>query len=285
MIPAATMTHLCGLPIISGFVFFVSPIASPADASVSYRTTMQIEQTHRLHSAQVQFPQIQSVQSQSVRAQKVQNKKLEPKDDDTTLEGGQLSRENGGGRDKGSNGKRPETPLEAALEGGYPTNAVKRSELRDNLYAILATSPDAESAKRIAVALERLYLTSGSATVDLLMERGLKAVKKEDFGKAVPFFTAVIEQAPDYAEAWNRRAYAYYKQNKYRLALGDLRRALALDPSHFKALDGLGTILRETGDEVGALKVFERLSEINPFWPEGKTLLQELRRKVEGRGI
>ena len=179
----------------------------------------------------------------------------------------------------------PKTPLEAALRDGIPTNAVKRSVVRENLYALLATSSEKASAKRIANALERLYLTSGSATVDLLMKRGITAIKAKKYEQALKFLNAVIDLAPDYAEGWNRRAYVFYKQNDYRQAVGDLRRVLALDPNHFKALDGLGSILRTTGDDAGALKVFEKLEEVHPFWPGADTVVRELKQKVEGRGI
>ena len=180
---------------------------------------------------------------------------------------------------------KPKTPLEAALQDGIPKNAVKRTRVRDNLYALLATSSDEKSAKRISRALRRVYLTSGSPTVDLLMQRGIKAIKAKKFARALQFLSSVTELAPDFAEGWNRRAFIFYKQNNLRQAAGDLRRVLALDPSHYRALDGLGTILRETGDEAGAYKVYRRLNDINPHWPKAAKALDELKRKVEGRGI
>ena len=54
---------------------------------------------------------------------------------------------------------------------------------------------------------------------------------------------------PTSPRRWNRRAYVYFMQNDVERALGDLRRTLALDPNHFKALDGLGQILREIGQK------------------------------------
>ena len=180
---------------------------------------------------------------------------------------------------------KPKTPLEAALRDGFPANAVKRARVRDNLYALLTTAADKKTAKRISNALERIYLTSGSPTVDLLMERGIKAANAKKYDQALKYLDAVTELAPDYAEGWNRRAFVFYKQNDYHRAAGDLRRVLALDPNHIKALDGLGTILQATGDEAGALKVFNRLSEVHPHWPGTERALKELKRKVEGRGI
>ena len=179
----------------------------------------------------------------------------------------------------------PATPLDAVMKDGIPKRADKRAKLRDDLYALLATSESEKDAKRIARAIERVWLTSGSDTVAVLMERALRAVKAKRSKLALTLLDTVVELAPDYAEGWNRRAYVHYKGNNLSNALGDLRRALALDPNHFKAMDGLGTILRETGEEEKAFKVYQRLRDIHPHWPGAEKIYQNLKRKVEGRGI
>jgi tetratricopeptide (TPR) repeat protein len=94
-----------------------------------------------------------------------------------------------------------------------------------------------------------------------------------------------VELSPDYAEGWSRRAYVYYLQSDYDRAAGDLRRALALEPNHFKALDGLARILRESGQKKSALKVYEQLLRIHPFMPGAKEAVDELTLEVEGQGI
>ena len=157
--------------------------------------------------------------------------------------------------------------------------------MRDDLYALLATSASAKEAKSIAGAIQRVWLTSGSDTVSVLMQRALQASKAKSEKLARTLLDSVVEMAPDYAEGWNRRAYINYKLNDYRAAVGDLRRVLALDPNHYKALDGLGTILRESGEDAKALKVYERLREAHPFWPNVDKVYNDLKRKVEGRGI
>lgn len=178
-----------------------------------------------------------------------------------------------------------ETPLQRLLKDGIPDNSIKRARLRDSLYALLATSSDEKSAGQVANAISQLWLTSGSDTVDLLMRRAIKALGAKQSELSMRLLNAVIALAPDYAEAWNRRAYIHYKNNDPRAAAGDLRRVLALDPRHYKALEGLGTILRESGDDVNALKVFERLMDIHPNAKGARQVYDDLKRKVEGRGI
>ena len=126
---------------------------------------------------------------------------------------------------------------------------------------------------------------SGSATIDLLMERSIKAMNEKKVDLALKLLDNVVELAPDFTEGWNRRAYVYFVQNDIERALGDLRRTLALDPHHFKALDGLAQILREIGQKKAALKAFKELVDVHPYWSGAKQAIEELEREVEGQGI
>ncbi len=113
------------------------------------------------------------------------------------------------------------------------------------------------------------------------MGRAAKAIDEQKNDLALQLLDAVVELAPAYAEGWNRRAYVYYLQNNYKRAVGDLRRALALEPNHFKALEGLARILRDTGQKKSALEAYEQLSlKVNPTRTGAKTR----RRRAHRRG-
>ncbi len=179
----------------------------------------------------------------------------------------------------------PKDPTARALGGQIPPTASARAKLLGDLYALLATAEDEAAAKKVQEAIEKVWQRSGSDTVSVILQRGIKAVAGDNEALAEAMFDAAVELAPDYAEAWNRRAFFYYKQNDFSRALGDLRRTLALDPNHFRALEGVATILRETGDDVGAFKAYERLMEVNPLGEGVQKGFDELRVKVQGRGI
>jgi tetratricopeptide (TPR) repeat protein len=180
---------------------------------------------------------------------------------------------------------RPAAPPAAKQGSALPKTPAEREKNLSDLYALLATADDEESAKAIADAIERIWLHSGSATIDLLMERSIKAMAEKKTELALKLLDSVVELAPDFTEAWNRRAYVHFVQNDIQHALGDLRRTLALDPHHFKALDGLGQILREIGQKKAALKAFKELLDVNPYWSGAKQAVEELEREVDGQGI
>ncbi len=153
------------------------------------------------------------------------------------------------------------------------------------LYAHLAQAHDAAEAAPIAGTIERLWGFTDSPTIGVLMNRAFKAVREDRNELALKLLDAVVELSPDYAEGWSRRAYVHYLVNDYDRAVGDLRRALALEPNHFKALDGLARILRESGQKKSALKVYEQILRIHPYMPGAKEATDELRVEVEGQGI
>jgi hypothetical protein len=153
------------------------------------------------------------------------------------------------------------------------------------LYAHLAKAPDADQAAEISKTIEGLWLHSGSDTIGVLMRRGLQAVNEQRNDLALKMFDTVVELAPDYAEGWSRRAYVYYLQNDTEHAVGDLRRALALDPNHYKALDGLARILRDSGQKKSALRAYQQLLRINPYSAGAKEAESALSVEVEGQWI
>ena len=96
---------------------------------------------------------------------------------------------------------------------------------------------------------------------------------------------AVVELPPDFAEAWNRRAYVYFVK-RHQARVGRHPPGLALDPHHYKALDGLGRILSNIGQKKGALAAYEQLARhLSGPCPAPKKRRDELRVEVEGQGI
>jgi cytochrome c-type biogenesis protein CcmH/NrfG len=166
-----------------------------------------------------------------------------------------------------------------------PKTPAEREKMLADLYALLATAEDENSAKAVAEAIERVWQHSGSPTIDLLMERAMQAVAEEKLDLAIGLLDHVVALAPDFTEGWNRRAYAYFVKNDVDHALGDLRRALALDPNHFKALEGLAQIMREIGEKKAALKAYRQLLGVHPYWPGAQQVIEELERDVDGQGI
>lgn len=177
------------------------------------------------------------------------------------------------------------SPAKRALGAIIPDAPIERAKLLRDLYAHLATAIDEQAAAPHVEAIERIWLAPGSDTVLALMERALHAASHERPDLALNLLDAVVNIAPDYAEGFNRRAYVFYTLGDRERALGDLRRVLALDPNHFKAIDGFAQIMKDFGEKKAALAAYTKLVSIHPFWPSAQTAYDELKREVEGQGL
>lgn len=126
---------------------------------------------------------------------------------------------------------------------------------------------------------------SGSPAMDLLLRRGREALSAGDLDAAIAHFTALTDHAPEFPEGWNARATAYFARGDYGPSLADIRMVLALEPRHFGALSGLGTILEEIGYPDKALSAWRAAQSIHPHSPGISEAIRRLERKVSGSNL
>jgi len=160
-----------------------------------------------------------------------------------------------------------------------------RTNNLDFLFGALKVAPDETSSKSIEERIWALWLVSKSDTTNLLMTRVKTAMDSEDLDLAIKLLDSIIQIKPDYAEAWNRRATAYYMKKEFSRALDDIRQVLAREPRHFGALAGLGLIMQDLGDDKRALEIYRKALAIHPRLPRVPDLIKTLTEKVEGRDI
>lgn len=181
----------------------------------------------------------------------------------------------------------PPKPIPKSIRppGGssVPLSGAERAKLLDELYAHLATAEDETKAGRVAAAIEHVWLTTGSDTVNLLVERARRALEQKKPEMAIRLLDRAALIAPDHPEIFNRRAAVHFGQNNLQASVGDLRRVLALEPNHYRAIETLGQIFKELGRKKAALEMYRKLNEIYPLMPGAKSALDELEREVKGQ--
>ena len=171
------------------------------------------------------------------------------------------------------------------LPRSVPDIDTDRKQILTDLYDRLRTAEDEPTAALVTKAIEKLWLRSGSPTVDLLMNRVGLLMAADDFDGAPKLLNSIIEIAPAYAEGWSRRAALFFVKKDFARSLEDLRHALAIDPKHFKAIQGLGFLMQELGDNKAALKAFRHALDVHPHLEDLRQSERELSREVEGQGI
>jgi tetratricopeptide (TPR) repeat protein len=133
----------------------------------------------------------------------------------------------------------------------------------DELFAELQTA-DEQTSQFLIEQITTEWSKSGSPAIDLLLQRGIDAMAAGDPARAVEHYTAAIDHAPDFAEAYNARAEAYYMTDDIGPALQDLGKALELNPEHFGATLGFAMILEELGRPQDALDLYRQVLAILP---------------------
>ena len=160
-----------------------------------------------------------------------------------------------------------------------------RAEQLDTLFQSLRTASSKETAKAAEDGIWRLWLESGSDTIDLLMNWAMKAMEAKDYGTALDFLDRVVIMKPDYAEGWNKRATVYFLMDDYSKSIADIGKTLALEPRHFGALSGLGMIMRELGEDKRAIEAYQKALAVDPNLDGVQKALDELQLKAAGKQI
>jgi tetratricopeptide (TPR) repeat protein len=160
-----------------------------------------------------------------------------------------------------------------------PGLAQAPAQSTEELLALLR-DPDLTNWEEVEQAIWARWSKSGSPTADLLLDRGRAAMEADDFGAAIEHFTALVDHAPDFAEGYNARATAYYREGLYGPALADIEMALALNPRHFGAIMGLALILEEIGRPADALSAYRAVAAIHPHRPTIQDAMGRLERAL-----
>jgi tetratricopeptide (TPR) repeat protein len=162
--------------------------------------------------------------------------------------------------------------------------AAAQTDQLDALFDRLKEA-DPASAQRIEGEIWTEWSKSGSAAMDLLLQRGKDAMAAGDFPAAIEHLTALTDHAPDFAEGFNARATAYFQAGQLGPSIEDIARTLTLNPRHFGALSGLGMIFEDLGRPEKALEVYKAALAIHPHLPGVLDAVQRLETETGGRNL
>jgi tetratricopeptide (TPR) repeat protein len=123
---------------------------------------------------------------------------------------------------------------------------------------------NAAEAARAADALWQIWHRSGDPRLDGLLRDGVEAMERQDLASATAAFTRLIEEAPAFAEGWNKRATVRYLAQDYDGAIADCGETLARNPHHFGALSGQGLCHLMLGQFQEAAQLFRRTLAVHP---------------------
>ena len=114
--------------------------------------------------------------------------------------------------------------------------------------------------------------------------KAVKAIKKEDYAKAIDLLNSVLDKNPKNANAWNYMGYSLRNLERYDDALAAYEKALAIKPKHKGALEYLGELYLQTDQLDKARVQLEKLDAACFFSCKEYTKLKKRIAKYEASG-
>lgn len=124
-------------------------------------------------------------------------------------------------------------------------------------------------------ALWELWCRAAGPTAYELVVSANEAVQEQDLTRALNIINRVVARYPLFPEGWNRRAQIYWQTGHYRRSMQDCRRALALNPVHYAAWQGLGMCQVHLGEIANACRSLASALRLNPQDTELRRALEQ----------
>lgn len=164
------------------------------------------------------------------------------------------------------------------------TYADQTAEALPELFDRLAQASTSAESRQVEAQIWQLWLTAPDSNSDYLMSQISQALDGGELDLALHLSNQLVDSAPAYAEAWNKRATIHYLMGANSASVSDIRETLALEPRHFGAISGLGLIFLREQNLQAALEAFEQVLSISPASENALRSVERVRSEL-GREI
>ena len=155
--------------------------------------------------------------------------------------------------------------------------ADQSDERLDGLFEQLSRASDPAALRATENRIWEIWLEHTNEDVERLLTLGTEAMNRRQFPEALLIFSQIVENFPDFAEGWNKRATLFYLVGNTDASIEDIKKALELEPRHFGALSGLGLVYLQQGKLALAEEAFLQLIAVHPNSPSAQDNLRLVR--------
>lgn len=120
---------------------------------------------------------------------------------------------------------------------------------------------------------------------DAMKEGSRLMMYEATYPESLAQFAICIQQCPEWAEAYNKRATLYYLMRRWKESIEDCKKTLSLERHHFGAASGMGLCYLNLNEKQQALEAFELAISINPGLSEIRRIVEGLRIELKARNI
>lgn len=157
----------------------------------------------------------------------------------------------------------------------------ERKARLDGLFDRLKNA-ETEDSNLISEEIWAIWSDSGSASVNLILSRGIEYEKAGKLEKARRMYDQVTTLSPEFAEGWARSARLAVLEEDYNRALIDATETLILEPREYYALWTLGSVFERLGRTDEALEIYREAIALYPEHPAIKARVEALSAEIDG---
>ena len=134
----------------------------------------------------------------------------------------------------------------------------------NNLFDQLFLSNNNAEASLVLSKIWDIWYIAENQKIQIIFNDANQLMDRGKFDNAIDLFSRVIDESPDFAEGWNKRATVYFLIGDLNKSISDIEETLSLEPRHFGALDGLAEIYLLKDDLLSAAATYKKILEIIP---------------------
>jgi tetratricopeptide (TPR) repeat protein len=165
-----------------------------------------------------------------------------------------------------------------SLEGRAPAQA--RPASLDALFRELSMTRPRRPPQEVESLVWSAWSSHPVKEAEQALEAATRAIAREQYDRARRLLDPLLDEYPQWAEAWNKRATLFYLQGRDAESFDDIRRTLELEPRHFGAICGFAQICLRRGERAAALSAFEVALAINPHLSGVHAAVEDLRESL-----
>lgn len=121
-----------------------------------------------------------------------------------------------------------------------------------------------------------IWIDHGDRRASHRMAAAVEAIAAGARDLAKPMLDSLVEEHPDWAEAWNKRATLAFIERRDNDSIADIARTLELEPRHFGAILGFAQICLRHDHLPEAKAAFEVALDLNPHIDGLRSIVDDL---------